>query len=66
VRDGCTKRRKRGEEGKNKVSLPSPRQNHTEAVEKPHWEVEKNPTKKIFSQERENPTRVIIYMNYQL
>jgi hypothetical protein len=41
VRDGRTKRRGRGEEGENKVSPPSPEQNRTKAVEKPHWEEEK-------------------------
>jgi hypothetical protein len=53
VRDGRTRRRGRGEEGEDKVSPPSPEQNRTEVVEKPHWEVEGTQRKKIFSQERE-------------
>jgi hypothetical protein len=36
LRDGRTRRRGRGEEGENKISPPSPGQNRTEAVEKPH------------------------------
>jgi hypothetical protein len=46
VRDGSTRRRGRGEEGEDKVSPPSPRQNRTKAVEEPHWEVEGTQRKK--------------------
>jgi hypothetical protein len=52
VKDSRTRRRGRGEEGENKASPPSPGQNRTEAVEKPHWEVEGTQRKNLLSGER--------------